>query len=574
MLHSMYDMEVALRLNPGNRGLVIGLVQLGLVLALALLRQQPPAPQPASASPWLFSAARARAVEERLLAGLGPHPLGSSDNAQLRERLISELRSLGLSPQMQTQQVCGKRDHCSLPINVVAEIPGREGFAGSALTVLASAHYDSVADSPGASDDGAGVAALLEVARALKADTDSGHALRHPVLFLFDDGEEGGMLGARAFMGHHPLAASIGAAVNIEAHGTGGLSLMFETGPGNLWLMRLYREQIKRPASGSLFYLVYRLMPNDTDFSIFRRQGVPGFNFANIDHPEYYHTASDNLMHADLGTLQHHGDNALAAVRALADAELQAHAKEDAVWFDVLGTYLVMWPRRITPALGGLMVLLLLGTGVLMRRKNLLRWRNWLRGCLAVPLIIGGTMLIGLVIELGLVFLVKRFVMWPPYGPLLGVLFGMLGLAMVGAGAVLVARRASGDVLSCWLGLWSMTGALAFLLAIWQPEASYPWLIPTLLAGGTGLLAALRSSRATVTLTVLVPALVAALILLPMASALYSSLGCLALALIGLVLAQAGLPLLPLFIGTTDKEPCPLDAACPDAAPPEGCRGA
>lgn len=544
-----------MRLNPGSRWLVIGLAQLGLVLVLALCRQRPPAPQPASASPQLFSAERARAVEERLLAGLGPHPLGSSDNAQLRERLVAELRSLGLSPQLQTHEVCGKRDHCSLPVNVLAEVPGREGTAGSAVTVLASAHYDSVAVSLGASDDGAGVAALLEVARAIKMDADRGHALRHRVLFLFDDGEEGGMIGARAFMDYHPLATSIRAAVNIEAHGTSGLSLMFETGPGNLSLMRLYRDQISRPASSSLFYLVYRLMPNDTDFSIFRRHGVTGFNFANIDHPEHYHTKSDNLANANLGTLQHQGENAAAMVRALADSELGTQSEEDAVWFDVLGTCLVMWPRRLTPVLGGLMVLLLLGSGALMRRTKRLHWRGWLRGCLAVPLIIVATLLVGLVIELCLAFLVKRFVMWPSYGPLLGVLFGMLGLVMVAAGAVLIAHRAGGEVLSCWHGLWSMTGALALVLAFWQPEVSYPWLIPSLLAGGTGLLAALRPSRATLVLTVLMPALMAAVILLPMPSAFYSSLGCLGLALISLVLAQAGLPLLPFVVAIADKEP-------------------
>lgn len=547
-------MEVAVSLNLGKRWLAIGLAQLGLVLALALFRQEPPAPQPASVSPRLFSAGRARAVEERLLAGLGPHPLGSSENAQLRERLMAELRSLGLSPQLQAQEACEQKGPCSLPVNVIVEIPGREGAAGSAPTVLAAAHYDSATRSPGASDDGAGVAALLEVARALKADADSGHALRHPVLFLFDDGEEVGMIGAKAFMEHHPFAKSIRAAVNIEAHGTSGLSLMFETGPGNLWLMRLYRQHIRRPASGSLFYLVYRIMPNDTDFSIFRRHGVSGFNLANIDHPERYHTASDNLAHANPGTLQHHGDNAMALIRALADTELEGHTKEDAVWFDVLGTYLVVWPRQITPALGGLMVLLVLGTGIQLRRKNLLRFRHWLRGSLAVPSILGGTLLLGLVIQLSQFFLVKRFVMWPPYGPLLGILFGVLGLAMVAAGALLVRRRAGGDVLSCWLGLWSMTGALALLLALWQPEASYPWLIPTLLAGGTGLLAASRPSRATVTLTVFLPALGAEIILLPMAPALYSSLGCLGLALISLVFANAGLPLLPLVAGAAGKE--------------------
>ena len=67
-----------------------------------------------------------------------------------------------------------------------------------------------VAAGPGVSDDGAGVAAVLEIARALKSLPRT----RHSIVILIDDGEEAGLLGARAFVDSHPWAKDIAAAIN------------------------------------------------------------------------------------------------------------------------------------------------------------------------------------------------------------------------------------------------------------------------------------------------------------------------------------------------------------------------
>ena len=129
--------------------------------------------------------------------------------------------------------------------------------------VLLAAHYDSVPAGPGESDDGIGVAAVLEAARALK----SLPAPLHTVIFLIDDGEEAGLLGARAFVDFHPWASEVKAAVNVDARGTSGPSLMFETGSANDWAVRLYARSIARPATSSIAYTIYKQLPNDTDFS-------------------------------------------------------------------------------------------------------------------------------------------------------------------------------------------------------------------------------------------------------------------------------------------------------------------
>ncbi len=73
--------------------------------------------------------------------------------------------------------------------NLVATIGPAEGNH-----LLLSSHYDSTPTGPGASDDGIGVATMLEVAHLLR-----GQRLTRPITFLFDEGEEAGLLGARAF---------------------------------------------------------------------------------------------------------------------------------------------------------------------------------------------------------------------------------------------------------------------------------------------------------------------------------------------------------------------------------------
>ena len=144
--------------------------------------------------------------------------------------------------------------------------------------MLVASHYDSVPAGPGASDDGAGVAANLEVARVLQSRRPS----RHSIIFLFDEGEEQGLLGAHAFVEAHPWAKEVRAVVNVDARGTSGGSLMFETGSANNWLIEMYVRAVPHPMTSSIYYAVYKLLPNDTDFSVFHPFGYQGFNFANI----------------------------------------------------------------------------------------------------------------------------------------------------------------------------------------------------------------------------------------------------------------------------------------------------
>ncbi len=237
-----------------------------------------------------------------------PHPMASVAHDEVLEEVVGLWKALGFEPEVQTAVlVDGKRGAAAKVSNVLTRLKGTE--AGKAVMLVA--HYDSVPSSPGAADDAAGVAVLLETARALK----TGPAPGHDIVFLVTDGEEVGLLGARAFVKEHPWAADVGLVVNFEARGTSGPSVMFETSPGNGPLVRAFAAAAPRPQATSFAVSIYRRMPNGTDLSIFLDAGMQGLNFAFIGEPRDYHTPQDSPAHLDPRSLQHHGSSALALAR-------------------------------------------------------------------------------------------------------------------------------------------------------------------------------------------------------------------------------------------------------------------
>ncbi len=140
-------------------------------------------------------------------------------------------------------------------------------------------------------------------------------------MLLVTDGEEAGLLGASLFTREHPLAKRIWAAVNMDTRGVSGPSLMFETGTANAWLMRLYGRSTLEPITNSLCYVIYKTLPNNTDFTVFKAASYQGFNLAFIGDVAYYHTPLDSFENASPSTMQHQGANALSGLLALANAD-------------------------------------------------------------------------------------------------------------------------------------------------------------------------------------------------------------------------------------------------------------
>lgn len=333
---------------------------------LSILSLAPPAIN-ANASPTEFSSARAREYLKAI--AVKPHPIGSPAHAEVRDYIFGQLVSMGLQPQVQkTTAVNTYWDppyRAATVENIIAKLQG----TANTRAVLLVAHYDAAQLSLGASDDGAAVASLLETLRALKASAP----LKNDVIFLATDGEEAGLLGATAFVQQHPWAKDVGVVLNFEARGDHGPSIMFQTSDENGWLIDEFAKSVSSPVANSLSGDIYKFLPNDTDFTVFKQAGMNGLNFAFIEGAAVYHSSLDNIANLDERSLQHHGMYALTLARQLGNSDLNGPTnRSQAVYFDLFGRTLIHYSRTTALVLTTLVALLTVGVIVLGLRRGLL----------------------------------------------------------------------------------------------------------------------------------------------------------------------------------------------------------
>ena len=311
-----------------------------LVAVLAIQELKAPAPEAATAPANKFSAERAM-VHVRAIASV-PHPLGSDANKTVRNYLLAQLSSLGLNPQV-FDGTGTAHFGSSVVIAHTRDILGRLPGSANSGAIMLVGHYDSVSTAPGAADDGAAVAAILEAVRALRA----GPGLKNDLIVLFTEGEESGLLGADAFAASHPWMKDVALLLNFEARGNRGPSMLFETSPGNATLIEA-AAHTPRPVGSSLFYSLYKLLPNNTDFTVFRRYKIPGLNFAFGENLEAYHSRLDTADNLSLGSVQHHGSYALGLVQQFGQMDLSGLKKQtgDDVFFDWLGGSMITYSER------------------------------------------------------------------------------------------------------------------------------------------------------------------------------------------------------------------------------------
>ncbi len=452
--------------HPLSLLLICLLVMVGVLRSFA-----PPSPVGADAPDVVFSAIRADAVLRDLLQENRPHVAGSELNAIVRDRVVSYLESAGYRPEIQSRFQCNPRfGNCSPVDNIIAVKPG----SGGAGAVLLTAHYDSGWTGPGAADDGAGLAAILEIAR-MAADYPP---FRNDIIFLITDSEENGLIGARAFADHHPLFAQVRVVINLEARGVTGASTMFETGDGNRSLIRIFSKNVERPAANSLVYEMYKTMPNDTDYSVYKGEGVMGLNFAFARGVALYHSALDDPDHLDLGSMQHHGDNAWAMLNALADRDLgRITSREDAGYIDVFSTTLVHYPVSVTSGLALFLgVWVMLAIAAAFRKEFRYSQLSW--GLLAIPFLLAALLAAGYLLSWPLGRLPDLHPLEHPY-PWTGRIALLLATGMV---VYATLRLFSGRVSACaWMILaWLVVIAFSMVLTSKLPSVAHVGLIPLL----------------------------------------------------------------------------------------------
>lgn len=480
----------------------------------------------------------------RILANAKPHPIGSEMNDEVRDNIVAELSKIGYSSEIQSGFVCDGSETCGTVHNIVARLDGAGDQSEGEPAVLLSAHYDSVPAGPGASDDGAGVAALIEIARALKVVPRP----RHPILLLIDDGEEAGLLGARAFVNLNPRARSVRAAVNVDARGTSGPSLMFETGTASQWAVSLYAKHTVRPMTSSIFYTAYKQLPNDTDFTTFRAAGYQGLNFAYVSDVFRYHTPLDNPINVSPGSLQHQGDNAFSSVLALANADLANLPQREAVFLDLLSHWTVRWPASWATTLAILTDLLLYAQIAWLFRAQSIGRGNLLWGIAAWLFIIFAAGASAYALEILIRLTGAIPVNWIAHPLPIEICFWMLAVTVVVTSGSLFLPRAG--VWGLWCGVWIWWGVLSFLIVWLASGLSYVFVLPSAVAGLSALpfTVTRRNSdaRTGLALTAILSTTMAWAVGVAPAILLYDGLGIRVLPLIAVIIALLLTPLVPL----------------------------
>ncbi|XP_073525027.1 endoplasmic reticulum metallopeptidase 1-like isoform X2 [Phyllobates terribilis] len=226
-----------------------------------------------------------------------------------------------------------------------------EPALGSQHAVLANCHFDSVANSPGASDDAVSCAVMLEILSSLSRTS---HPLMHAIIFLFNGAEENLFQGSHGFITQHQWAKLVRAFLNLEAAGVGGKELVFQTGPENPWLVQAYSAAAIHPFASVVAQDIFQsgIIPSDTDFRIYRDFGnITGIDMAFIENGYVYHTKYDTADRIHTDSIQRAGDNILGVLQYLASSPLLADSSEfrhgNLIFFDVSGLFVVSYPARI-----------------------------------------------------------------------------------------------------------------------------------------------------------------------------------------------------------------------------------
>ncbi|WP_320178433.1 M20/M25/M40 family metallo-hydrolase [Roseovarius pacificus] len=509
---------------------------LGLVLFVTVFAwwmSLPPNPVPKDAPPTAFSAERAFAHVAAMAKV--PHPVGSKANDDVAAYIVAQLEAMGVEFTYEKPIIQrGQHNIVEQAGAILARIPGTASTGALAI----DAHFDSTPYGPGAADDLSGCAAMLETIRALKA----GPPLQNDIVFCFADKEEHGGEGGPGTFIRHPWFESVRAVLGLETRGSSGPALMFETGPDNGFLIRQMAKAGVYPRATSIMFDIYDRMPFGSDFSRYKRKGLPGLNVAYIDDFCYYHTMLDNPAHLDLASLQHHGAYTLGLSKQLGSVDLSNPRGPDASYFNTLGSHMIVYPRSwgwpITIA-----TLCVFGAALLL---GLVRRRVTVGGMLGGMLLYVAASVVALVITAGLAWLV--FTLFQERALYRNNMFS-LSIVLTGVGIlVLLARPLRGRIraASLFAGLLLLWAVALVIIQVVLPGGAYAATVP-LFFMSFGLLALVFFDRALGFVLATVSALPAVALLTPTLVVLSYTLTAMAMPMAGLLVLLLVAMFVPLF---------------------------
>jgi Zn-dependent M28 family amino/carboxypeptidase len=238
--------------------------------------------KPALDQPWLAS------LLSNAVTGLTAAPRFSNTQRQAaRTFLQNQITQIGWTPMLHSYNTGA---------NVYATIPST---TGETKQIIVGAHFDTVANSPGANDNATGTAAVLAIARYLKDMTCRKYAV---TIVLFDE-EETGLYGARAYAGMLS-AANVHAVHTVDQIGwDNDNDTRFELEAPTQTLEAEYRA-----AAMTLGVPVTKTSTQGTDHQAFREKGMAAIGlteeYIGNDTSPHRHTAQDTAATVKQSYLQ------------------------------------------------------------------------------------------------------------------------------------------------------------------------------------------------------------------------------------------------------------------------------
>ncbi|XP_010250754.1 PREDICTED: endoplasmic reticulum metallopeptidase 1 isoform X2 [Nelumbo nucifera] len=272
----------------------------------------------------------------------------------------------------------GYRNHTNIAMRISST-----NTQDSDPSVLVNGHFDSPLGSPGAGDCASCVASMLEIARLT---VDSNWVPPRPIIFLFNGAEELFLLGSHGFMKTHKWRNTIGAFINVEASGTGGLDLVCQSGPGS-WPSLVYAQSAIYPMAHSAAQDVFPVIPGDTDYRIFAEDygNIPGLDIIFLLGGYFYHTSHDTADRLLPGSIQARGENLFSVIKAFANSSKLQNAHErialavadnktkddHAIFFDYLSWVMIFYSRQEALVLHSLPIVIFLLMPFYLRFPNI-----------------------------------------------------------------------------------------------------------------------------------------------------------------------------------------------------------
>ena len=390
----------------------------------------------------------------------------------------NKLAEFGISSEVQRTKSNGLgiySNHFATVENVIARIEGSE----TRDAILLIAHLDTTPFSPGASDDGHGVAILLEIAQILQTNS----SLNNTVILLFASSEETYLQGSLAFITEHRWAKDVKLVINLDTGGLSGPSLLIKTSPESGWLIQEYAKADSYAAGSSAIEFFRNLESDFTDFDVFIAAGISGYDF-NYTFDRLEHTPLDNIGNLDLSSIQHQGYHVLSLVRHFGNLNLEDPKEPNPIYFNVLRQLLIQYPRSWAIPIMLVVTLTFITLVIIGFKRQYLNYSGIGFGALVFVI---SLVTVALLVRLLWWVITNNFAMYQsplnghPYNEsLLGITFISVTVALVATWYVLIKKFKSVSIPNITIGTLSLLCICMVVSSIAFPETSFIFTWPLL----------------------------------------------------------------------------------------------